>query len=161
MTKCILNRPPTLQPGLSAPPATGSAQHTAERGSAIVEFIFTSTLILIPMIYVVLAAGQLQAASYAAVGAADQAAKVFAASTQIGQAEANAQDVVARTLNDFGIASGMSTTSISCDPGCLEPGSTVSVRVNIQVSLPLLPDGLNNSAFSVDSSATQRVDRFG
>lgn len=133
----------------------------AERGSAIVEFIFTSTLILIPMVYLVLAAGQLQGASYAAVGAADHAAKVFAVSDQAAQAEANARDVVSRTLDDFGIAPGLATTVIRCDPGCLQPGSTVSVSVGIQVPLPFLPEGFGASAFTVDSTATQRVDRFG
>lgn len=147
-------------PGLRSARET-VAHGDAERGSAIVEFIFTSTLVLIPMIYLVLAAGQLQAASYAAVGAADHAAKVFAASGQAAQAETNARDVVARTLADFGIAAGRGTTTIGCDPGCLEPGSTVSVSVSIQVPLPFLPDGFGASAFSVDSTATQRVDRFG
>ena len=146
---------------LAVAPELALRHSDAERGSAIVEFIFTSTLILIPMIYLVLAAGQLQGASYAAVGAADHAAKVYAASEQPGEAEAQARDVVARTMQDFGIAASRSTTSISCDPACLEPGSTVSVLVVVQVPLPLLPDEFGVSAFSVDSSATQRVDRFG
>lgn len=140
-------------------PAVGRGRN--EEGSAIVEFIFTSTMIMIPMIYLVLAAGQLQGASYAAVGAADQAAKVFAASTQAGQADSHARDVVGRTLGDFGISAARSTTAISCTPACLEPGSTVTVSVHIQVPLPFLPEGFGTSVFSVDSTATQRVDRFG
>ncbi|MEU3331061.1 hypothetical protein ACF046_00295 [Glutamicibacter creatinolyticus] len=132
-----------------------------DRGSSIVEFIFTSTLVLIPMIYLVLAAGQIQAASYAAVGSADHAAKVFAASTEASAAEAYAHDVVGRTLRDFGIPAQQAQTTISCSPACLEPGSTVSVTVTVRVPLPLLPEGFTASVLTVDSAATQRVDRFG
>lgn len=134
---------------------------TSERGSAMVEFIFTGTLILIPMVYLVLAAGQLQAASYAVVGAADHAAKVFATSTDTEQAESYARDAVVRTMNDFGIDPARATTSISCSPQCLKPGSTVSVTVDVRVPLPLVPPGVEASMVNVDSSATQRVDRFG
>ena len=146
------------------PKPRAATHHSAiadETGSAIVEFIFTSTLIIIPMIYLVLAAGQLQGASYAAVGAADQAAKVFAASEQPAQADTHARDAVSRTLSDFGIATSRSTTEIACTPACLEPGSTVTVAVRIQVPLPFLPESFGTSVFSVDSTATQRVDRFG
>lgn len=133
----------------------------SERGSAMVEFIFTSTLVVIPMVYLVLAAGQRQAASYAVVGAADHAAKVFATSTDIGQAESYARNAVARTMNDFGIDPARATTSISCSPECLEPGSTVNVTVNVRVPLLLVPPGVEASVADIDSSATQRVDRFG
>ena len=63
----------------------------AERGSAIVEFIFAATILLIPMIYLVLAAAALEGGSYAVVSAADQAAKVFAVSENPAQARSNAQ----------------------------------------------------------------------
>ena len=51
------------------------------------EFIFASTVLLIPMVYLILAAGQLQGGSYAVVGAADHAAKVFAIAQTPAQAE--------------------------------------------------------------------------
>lgn len=128
-------------------------------GSAIVEFIFASTVLLIPMVYLILAVGQLQGGSYAVVGAADHAAKVFAAADNPAQARSDAHAVVRRTMNNFGYADAR--TSISCDKECLSPGSVVTVTVALDVPLPFVSDWAEVSAFTVDSSASQRTDRFG
>lgn len=140
---------------------TRSAQKAAEaeKGSAIVEFIFASTVLLIPMIYLILAAGQLQAGSYAVVGAADQAAKVFAVAENPMQARSHAHQVVERAMNNFGLSGA--ATNISCDKTCLSPGSVVTVEVSLRVQLPFISDYLDASVFSVDASSTQRIDRFG
>ncbi len=130
-----------------------------EGGSAIVEFIFAATVLLIPMIYLILAASQLQAGSYAVVGAADQAAKVFAVAETPVQARAQAHEAVNRAMNNFGYSSAK--TSISCDSTCLSPGSVVTVTVELDVPLPFVSEIFDASAVSVDSSASQRVDRFG
>lgn len=130
-----------------------------EKGSAIVEFIFASTVLLIPMIYLILAAGQLQAGSYAVVGAADQAAKVFAVAENPMQARSHAHQVVERAMNNFGLAGA--DTDISCDKTCLSPGSVVTVRVSLRVQLPFISEYLDASVFTVDASSTQRIDRFG
>lgn len=131
----------------------------AEQGSAIVEFIFASTVLLIPMIYLILAAGQLQAGSYAVVGAADQAAKVFAVAENPMQARSQAHQVVERAMNNFGLSGA--STNISCDQTCLSPGSVVTVEVSLRVQLPFSTEYLNASVFTVDASSTQRIDRFG
>lgn len=130
-----------------------------ERGSAIVEFIFASTVLLIPMVYLILAAGQLQGGSYAVVGAADHAAKVFAVAQTPAQARSDAHAAVRRTMASFGYANAR--TSISCDKECLSPGSVVTIRVELDVPLPFVSDWVEASAFTVDSSASQRTDRFG
>lgn len=135
------------------------SQTREDAGSAIVEFIFASTVLLIPMIYLILAASQLQAGSYAVVGAADQAAKVFAVADTPAQAQADAREAANRAMNNFGYSTAR--TSITCDTTCLSPGSVVTVTVELDVPLPLVSEFLNASAFSVDSSASQRVDRFG
>lgn len=139
--------------------AMANSQVQNEEGSAIVEFIFASTVLLIPMIYLILAAGQLQAGSYAVVGAADQAAKVFAIAENPAQARANAHHVVDRAMNNFGLSGA--NTSISCDQTCLTPGSIVTVEVSLRVQLPFISDYIDASVFTVDASSTQRVDRFG
>lgn len=130
-----------------------------EKGSAIVEFIFASTVLLIPMIYLILAAGQLQAGSYAVVGAADQAAKVFSVAENPAQARSHAHQVVDRAMNNFGLSGA--NTSITCDQTCLSPGSVVTVEVSLRVQLPFTADYLDASVFTVDASSTQRIDRFG
>jgi len=130
-----------------------------ESGSAIVEFIFAATVLLIPMVYLILAASHLQAGSYAVVGAADQAAKVFALADTPIQAQADAKETVRRAMNNFGYSNAK--TSISCNSECLSPGSVVTVTVELDVPLPFVSEMFDVSAFSVDSAASQRVDQFG
>lgn len=139
--------------------AAMAKQGRDDQGSAIVEFIFAATVLLIPMVYLMLAAGQLQGGSYAVVGAADQAAKVFAVAESPAQARADAHAVVNRAMDNFGFSNAR--TSIRCDAACLSPGSVVTVTVALDVPLPFVSDFFQASAFTVDSSASQRVDRFG
>ncbi|WP_440101899.1 TadE/TadG family type IV pilus assembly protein [Glutamicibacter mishrai] len=130
-----------------------------EDGSAIVEFVFAATVLLIPMVYLILAASHLQAGSYAVVGAADQAAKVFAISDTPVQAQLNARETVSRAMSNFGYTDA--TTTISCDAECLSPGSVVTITVELDVPLPFVSEMFEASVFSVDAAASQRVDQFG
>lgn len=134
-----------------------------EEGSAVLEFIFLGLLLLVPVVYLILTVGQLQGGSFAVVGAADQAAKVFVDADSPEQADARARQAALLALSDFGFDPGAVTTDISCSGECLAPGSTVTVSVQLRVPLPLIPTmpGLNTSAATVDSAATQLVERFG
>ena len=115
------------------------------------------------VVYLVLTVGSVQGASFAVVGAADQAAKVFVDSDSPEEAYARAEQAVGFTINDFGFAPEDAAVTINCAGTCLEPGSSVTVAVDLRVPLPLIPTmpGLNTSAATVDSSATQLVERFG
>ena len=132
-----------------------------ETGSAMIEFIFLVTLLLVPLIYLVIAAGALQSATYAAVGAADHGAKVFVSAASEGQANARVADAVQRAAANMGIDGVRTSFSYSCSGPCLSPGSTVTVRVSIDTVLPLLPAAWSPRTGSVKSSATHRVDRYG
>ena len=130
-----------------------------ERGSAIVEFVFSSTVLLIPLVYLILAAALVQGGSYAVSGAADAAAKLFATAGNPAQARARAEQAVAETMHSHGLPAAQ--TSISCDGQCLAPGSIVTVKVSLQVPLPFVSDMVHASVVTVDAVASQRVDRFG
>jgi predicted RNase H-like HicB family nuclease len=134
-----------------------------ERGSAVLEFIFLGLILLVPVVYVILSAAQLQGGSFAVVGAADHAAKVFVAADTPEDAEARARQAALVTLEDFGFSAGQADIKISCDGLCLAPGSTATVAVRLEVPLPLIPTmpGVNTSAATVESAATQSVERFG
>ena len=118
-----------------------------------------STVLLVPLIYLIIAAAALEAGSYAVVSASDQAAKVFAVSADSAQAHANAHNVVDRTMRNFGFDDAQ--TSISCSQACLTPGSVVTVEVKLAIPLPFISEFLDARIFTVDSSAAQRIDRFG
>src|SRR5213080_4024602 len=62
-----------------------------ERGSAVVEFTFLSLLLMVPLVYFIITVGQIQGGSFAVVGAADQAAKVFVAQPDAQSAQAAAE----------------------------------------------------------------------
>lgn len=132
-----------------------------ETGSAIIEFIFLVTLLLVPLIYLVIAAGALQSATYAVVGAADHGAKVFVTASSEAEASARVSDAVRRAAANMGIDGARTTFSYNCSGRCLSPGSTVTVHVSIDTVLPLLPAQWTPRTGSVKSSATHRVDRYG
>lgn len=132
-------------------------------GSAVLEFTFLGLLLLVPVVYLVLTVGAVQGASFAVVGATDQAAKVFVDSDTPEEAHMRARKAVELTVSDFGFPPEDAVVTITCGGICLEPGSSVTVTVDLQVPLPLIPTmpGLNTSAATVDSTATQLVERFG
>lgn len=131
-----------------------------EHGSAVVEFVFLGLLLLVPVVYVVLAVGQVQAASFAVVGAADSAAKVYASAPNAGAGEQRAADAAELALSDFGLEPEGMAMDISCSEECLAPGTTVTVTVRFDVALPGLGFA-GGSPVVVDSEATQVVERFG
>ncbi|WP_150110041.1 hypothetical protein [Crystallibacter crystallopoietes] len=137
------------------------AEPGQERGSAVVEFVFLGTLLLVPVVYFVIAVGQVQGGSFAVVSAADHAAKVFAAAEEPATAHGLAEQAAIVSVQDFGFDPADLTLSIACGSGaCLEPGSTVTVEVALDVPLPLL-SGMGMSFARVNSSATQIVEQYG
>ena len=134
-----------------------------ERGSAVVEFVFLGIVLLVPVVYLVLTVGQLQGGSFAVVGAADQAAKVYADAPTVEDADARAREAVRVALADFGFSEEQAVVDIACSAACLTPGTSVTVVVRLDVPLPLVPAiaGAHPSAATVDAAATQIIERFG
>lgn len=132
-----------------------------EHGSSMVEFIFLGVLLLVPVTYLIISASQLQAASFAAVGAADHAARTFAAADTESEGAARARNAVDVALGNLDVDAHAATMDYRCSPACLKPGSTVSVDVSIRVRLPFMPPGVDLDFGRSSSSATVRVDRFG
>ncbi|MCQ1999236.1 hypothetical protein [Arthrobacter zhaoxinii] len=135
-------------------------QPPEEDGSAVVEFIFLGLLLLVPVVYLVITVGQVQAASFAVVGAADAAARVYAAAPDAVVAEQRAADAAELALSDFGLEADSMLVDVSCSDTCLVPGSTVTVSIRFEVPLPGLP-WTAGSPVVVDSESTQIVERFG
>lgn len=139
-----------------------NADGEAEGGSAVVEFVLMGLLLLVPVIYLVITAGQLQGGAYAVVGAADQAARVYADAETPAEGQARAHLAAVVAMEDFGFDADSMDMSISCSEACLTPGSLVTVNVEVPVPLPLVPgNGAYTSVGVVHSSSTQMVERFG
>lgn len=135
----------------------------SDRGSASLEFITAGVLLLVPLIYLVLVCGRVQAASLAAEGAVRQAARVFVTAESLPLAAARAEQAVGDALADFSFRRTDATASISCAPvasACLNSRTWVTVAVTVDVTLPFVPSILGLDKFArvqVSSSTTQRV----
>jgi Flp pilus assembly protein TadG len=131
-------------------------------GNALVEFVYLSLLLMIPLFYALLAVFQIQGAAFAVTEASRQAGRAFARADNADEGFARAAKAVDLALKDQGV-SGTVQPVFSCDPSpCdLSSGQRVDVRVSYTVSLPFLGTLLGKQAgIPVTGTHTEYVDRF-
>jgi TadE-like protein len=138
----------------------------AEQGSAVVEFVTLGVLILLPLVYLVLTLGRLQAGAFAVDGAAREAARTFIAAPDDATARARAVAAVRLGLKDEGFDADPATAlTITCSATpCLTPKGRVAVQVAVDVVLPGIPgfvDRLASTHVTVRSEQVDVVDAFG
>lgn len=126
-----------------------------DAGNALVEFLGVALVLLVPLVYLVLVLGRMQAAAFAVDGAAREAVRaVLAAPTAHADPAVAARAAVAIALADQGFAQDDALT-LACDPACDRPGAQVAARVDLAVDLPLVPAFLRDAVpLSVPTSAT-------
>ena len=90
-------------------PSPRRRRASPEQGSAVVEFVFLSALLMVPLVYFIITVGQIQGGSFAVVGAADQAAKVYVAQPDAASGRAAAEQAVLLALADYGQPAGNAT----------------------------------------------------
>lgn len=137
----------------------------ADAGSALVEFLGVTLLLLVPTVYLVLTLARVEAAAFAAEGAAREAGRIIAAAETMDDALVGTYQAVEVAFSDQGVdvdpADAVAVTC-SADP-CLSPGAYVHVEVAATVDLPLLPDAVAEATRShvrIEASATTGIDRF-
>ena len=136
-----------------------------DRGTALVEAVWLVLLLLVPLVYVVVAAFDVQRASYAVSGAARAAARAYSLAPDEASAPARARAAAAVALEDQDLDLGEVDLDITCDPvpgNCLTPGGLVRVDISHQVRLPLAPSALGGSAptFRIETSHTVAYGTF-
>lgn len=129
------------RPVVRCPARTRSA--TSDDGNAIVEFLAAAVLLLVPVVYLALLLGRIQAATFAAEGAAREAGRTAATASRIQDAVERATVSVDIALDDQGFddvdpASAL-TLLCSTEP-CLQPGSDIETVVAFDVDLPFVPE---------------------
>lgn len=136
--------PPASAPGLP-PPGTaraGRAVVASDDGSAVVEFLALTLVLLLPVLYLVLVLGRVQAATFAVEGAAREAARSFVRADDAALGQQRALASVGIALRDQGFdavdPAGALTLSCSSRP-CLASGSDVATSVAVDVALPFVP----------------------
>lgn len=137
-----------------------TTEQTGDEGNAMIEFVYLAVLLLIPLVYVLLAAFQVQRAAFGVTEAARQAGRAYARAPEPGTGTARAAAASRLALADQGMT-GDAPLTIGCQDTCLAPGSTVRVRVSYTVRLPgvsfLLPSG---AGIPVRASHVEVVDTF-
>ena len=129
-----------------------------DHGTAAVEFVWWSLLLLVPLVYVLLAVFDTQRAAYGVSTASRAAALAFLQSPDPASGEQRARAAADVALDDQGLDGA--SVRVSCLPSpaqCLEPGSSVRVVVRATQPLPLTPSALGRQlgGITVDSTHTE------
>ena len=141
-----------------------------DEGSAMVEFIALSLLMLIPLVYLVVTLARIQAGAFAAEAAAHEAARttvvVGVGAVESGAASASAMEAASRRANagvavvadDFGFSDDDATLELTCDGRCFDPGGNIDARVTVTVALPGIPGFVSGAVpLTVDVAASARA----
>jgi hypothetical protein len=115
----------------------------SDDGTALVEFFWLGVLLLVPLVYAILFAFDLQRASFAVTEATRSAGRAFVTTPNgnVTDATARATAAAEMTFADHGVATRAYTIDApQCrDNGCFATGGTVRITVHVKVRLPLLP----------------------
>lgn len=131
-----------------------------ESGSALVEVVWLSVLLLVPLVYILLAAFDVQRASYGVSGAARAAARAYSLAPDEASAPARARAAAAVALQDQRVPAEDVALDVRCHPepgNCLSPGSLIHVDLRYQVRLPLAPSALGSQSPSIRVEASHAV----
>ena len=132
-------------------------------GSATIEFVWLTILLLVPLVYLILAVFDAQRASYGVSTASRAAARAFLQAPDVATGELRARTAARLALDDQGLDEA--SVRITCLPSpsdCLEPGSSVRVVVRTTQPLPLTPSALGPQlgGVTVDSTHTEPYGSF-
>ncbi|MDO5721438.1 MAG: hypothetical protein Q4P06_02710 [Actinomycetaceae bacterium] len=106
-----------------------------EEGEAVVEFLFLTVALIIPIAYFILTVASLQATVFAAESSARESARILSrnwASSELAEKQ------VETIFADFGIQPPQVLES-TCSPQPCASGSLVTVKVETYVEYPLIP----------------------
>ena len=134
-----------------------------EDGTATIEFVWLSILLLVPFVYILVAVFDAQRASYGVSTASRSAARAFLQAPDVAAGERRARLAAQVALDDQGLDGA--SVRITCLPSpadCLQPGSSVRIVVRTTQALPLTPSALGSQlgGITVDSTHTQPYGTF-
>lgn len=112
-------------------------------GNALVEFLGAALVLMIPTLYLILTLGRVQAAAFAAQGAAKDAGRALSVAESADAGLDRARSAVAVALADQGFdeTDPVTALTVACSAGCLDPGSEITTTVRIDVTFPGLGGG--------------------
>ncbi|RYJ06623.1 MAG: hypothetical protein EON52_05405 [Actinomycetales bacterium] len=110
-----------------------------EEGSAVVELVWLTVLLLVPFVYVFVAVFDTQRAAYAVSSASQVAARAYLDAPDPESALDRARSAARLALGDHDVEADVDVTCLPTPDACLQPGSSVRVRVHTVQPLPLVP----------------------
>jgi hypothetical protein len=130
----------------------------------LVEFTWLAILLMIPLVYVVLAAVSVQRAAFATTAAAREAARAYATADSDAEGEQRAEASVALAMHDQGVRWSPSGRVVTCGACDFSPGSAFSVDLHTTVALPFVPRWLCGhrcvAGITVSGHHSERIDCF-
>ena len=135
----------------------------AQHGSGLVEVIWLSLILLIPLVYLLLTLVTVQRSAYGVTEAARAAGRAYVLAPDPATGRSRAYAAAALAMRDQGIVLPARDLTIVCHPtpmSCLQPGSTVEVRIRYDARLPLLPRFLGQNPASI-AVAARHVEPYG
>ncbi|OCI32102.1 hypothetical protein OERS_12560 [Oerskovia enterophila] len=142
------------------------ARAFGDAGNAQVEFLGAALVLILPVLYLALTLGRIQAATFAVEGAAKESARAFVTADSVAEGQVRAGVATSLALSDQGFddvrPSDVLGLSCSSDP-CLAPGSEVVTVVRYDVGLPFVPSGIGSwvpLSIPVQAVHTSPVDTY-
>lgn len=109
-----------------------------DTGSATVELLGAGLLLMLPLLYLVVTLGAIQAATFAVEGAAREAARASVTSSADDAAH-RVDAAVAIAVGDHGLDDADVVATVTCSDDCRTPGTHVTATVEATVPLPGVP----------------------
>lgn len=119
-----------------------------DEGRAIIEFVFVGLVAMLPLLYLVMAAFQVERNVFAVTQAAREAGRAYATADDPASAKARADYAATLALRDQGINAAASVqyvpvsapcSATAVDASSLAPGAEFAVCVTRTLQLPGLP----------------------
>ena len=135
-----------------------------EAGTALVEFVWLAVLLMVPLVYVVLAALSVQRAAFATTAAAREAARAYVTAGSDGEGERRAELAATLVMHDQGVRWTPQGRIVSCGACDFSPGSSFSVDLRTTVALPFVPRWMCGhrcvAGITVSGHHAERLDCF-
>lgn len=143
-----------------------------DTGAAMVEFLGLTLVLLVPLVYLIVTLGQVQAAAFAAESAARETARAAlvtavdaqrhgrSASEAMALGADDAERAAAIIAEDFGVETVEVALACTSTP-CLAPGSDVLSTVRVRVTLVGVPgfvDAIVPLGVTLDATGSSPVD---
>lgn len=130
----------------------------SDEGTAPIEFIFGSVVLLIPLLYLIVSLAQVQAGAYAAQSTAIDAAR--SAARHPAGAQQTAHEIGSLHFADHGLDGADWEIDLHCSGSCTAAGTPVTATVVARIPIPGIPAVLGEKtipAMTVRSAHTDLI----